>query len=127
MGGGASKVNRINVSLDGATIDVHDAVRGGYYGVLAGIRHLGEKGVAFGTNITITPENHANLVETGKLALDLGADVIGFSRAKPIGRGADYVRQNPLSADDERIAVQDIREFHERSIAFPHACAATGR
>lgn len=90
-----TRVNRINVSLDGASTSVHDALRGGYHGVVAGIRYLGEQGVPFGTNITVTPQNHDRLVETGRFALALGASVIGFSRAKPIGRGAHYVRQNP--------------------------------
>jgi radical SAM protein with 4Fe4S-binding SPASM domain len=79
-----TKVNRINVSLDGAT------------------------------NITVTPQNYDRLVETGRFALVLGASVIGFSRAKPIGRGAHYVHQNPLSLDEERVAVTGISDFVEQ-------------
>lgn len=91
-----SGIQRISVSLDGATSDVHDAFRGvpgAYDGALAGIAQAKAAGIEFQINTTITKANLDQIPKILKLAEDLGAVAHHIFLLVPTGRGKYIVDQ----------------------------------
>ncbi|HFB83517.1 MAG TPA: radical SAM protein, partial [Thermodesulfatator sp.] len=72
----ASGIQRVSISLDGATAEAHDSFRkmpGAFEGALRGIRLLKEAGIPFQINTTITEINLAEIPKVFELAVSLGA------------------------------------------------------
>jgi [mycofactocin precursor peptide]-tyrosine decarboxylase / 3-amino-5-[(4-hydroxyphenyl)methyl]-4,4-dimethylpyrrolidin-2-one synthase len=87
----ASDYIDVQVSLDGATADVNDAVRGtGSYqtaiGAMASLAAAGFRG--FKVSVVVTRHNISQLNAFKKLADDYGAQ-LRLTRLRPSGRGAD--------------------------------------
>ena len=91
-----SGIQRISVSLDGATAESHDAFRkvpGAFEGALRGIAMAREAKLDFQVNTTIT---HANIEEFPKiheLAVSLGAAAHHIFMLVPTGRGKDLAEE----------------------------------
>lgn len=82
-------IKRISISLDGATPESHDGFRqmpGAFRGALAGIQAAKEMGLGFQINTTVTRDNHHELEEILKLAVDLGAVAHHIFFLVPTGR-----------------------------------------
>lgn len=78
----------LQVSLDGATAEVNDAIRGkGSYGkILRAADALARHGAPFSLNTVLTRINYPQLEELRKLAAGYGAE-LRVSRFRPSGRG----------------------------------------
>jgi mycofactocin radical SAM maturase len=94
----------VQISLDGATAGVNDAVRGpGSYAVaLRAMRHLADAGFAgFKISVVMTRHNVGQLDEFRALADSVGAQ-LRLTRLRPSGRGADVWDELHLTAGQQR-------------------------
>jgi radical SAM protein with 4Fe4S-binding SPASM domain len=85
-------IQRISISLDGATAATHDAFRGvpGIFDdALRGLRHAMAGGMEFQINCTVTKLNVGELPQIAELARQLGAATLDFFFLVPTGRGAE--------------------------------------
>lgn len=82
------KMLYLQVSLDGATPEVNDAIRGkSTYGQIFGAADiLARHGVSFSFNTVLTRINYPQLEDLRRLAADYGAE-LRVSRFRPSGRG----------------------------------------
>ena len=96
----------IQVSIDGATADVNDLVRGegSHAAALAAMRHLAEAEFGpFKVSIVATRHNIDQLDEFKALADDLGAQ-LRITRLRPSGRGADtWDELHPTQAQQRQL------------------------
>lgn len=91
-----SGIQRVSISIDGATAASHDAfrqVKGAFDGALGGIAHLKEAGVDFQINTTITQHNLHEIQAIQDLAVSLGAVAHHIFLLVPMGRGKDIAEQ----------------------------------
>ncbi len=89
-------IQRISISLDGATQKTHDHFRGvpgAYEGALRGIEHAKAVGLEFQINTTITKANLDQIPKIQKLAVRLGAVAHHIFLLVPTGRGKYIVDQ----------------------------------
>jgi AdoMet-dependent heme synthase len=92
----AAGIQRISVSLDGATPATHDAFRavpGAYEGALRGIEAARQAGLAFQINTTVTQRNLQELPSILELAVRLGAVAHHIFLLVPTGRGKEMAHQ----------------------------------
>ncbi|MBW1739086.1 MAG: radical SAM protein [Deltaproteobacteria bacterium] len=82
-------IQRISVSLDGATRESHDkfrGVQGAFDGALRGIRRVKDAGIEFQINTTITKTNLSEIPKIQELAIKLGAVAHHIFLLVPTGR-----------------------------------------
>jgi mycofactocin radical SAM maturase len=94
----------VQISLDGATAEVNDAVRGtgSFEMATRAMRHLADAGFAgFKISVVVTRHNISQLDEFKKLADDHGAQ-LRLTRLRPSGRGADVWPELHPTADQQR-------------------------
>jgi len=94
----------VQVSLDGATREVNDAVRGpgSFDMALRAMRNLAEAGFGeFKISVVLTRHNVAQLDDFADLADRLGA-VLRITRLRPSGRGADVWESLHPTAQQQR-------------------------
>jgi heme b synthase len=85
-------IQRVSISLDGATPESHDRFRGvvgAFAGALEGIRFLKETGLAFQINTTVTKGNLGEIEDILQLAIQLGAAAHHIFLLVPTGRGKE--------------------------------------
>jgi heme b synthase len=95
-------VQRLSISLDGATAASHDrlrAVDGAFEGALAGIAACRQTGLPFQVNTTITRPNLAELPAIYELALKLEAVALHVFVLVPTGRG-EFIRDQLLTPQE---------------------------
>ena len=104
----------LQVSLDGATPEVNDAIRGRgtYARVLTAMDHLVREGVRFSINTVLTRQNYPQLETLRCLAHEYGAEM-RVSRFRPSGRGKDS-RDSLAPETDQLEAFAEWLERHER-------------
>ena len=93
-------IQRISVSLDGATAESHDRFRqveGAFDGALRGIQWVRQAGLDFQINTTITQLNFEALPRIQALAVELGAVAHHIFLLVPTGRGK-YIVDQAISA-----------------------------
>jgi len=98
-------VQRISVSLDGATRESHDRFRqvdGAFDGAIRGIQRAKEAGVQFQVNTTITQQNLDEIPRIQELAAKLGAVAHHIFLLVPTGRGKYIVDQEISSEQYEQ-------------------------
>lgn len=90
----AAGVDDVQVSLDGLG-ETHDALRGrgSFERALKGIRNLLARGVDTNINVTVSKLNVGEVEGLVRLAEEVGAGGIAFSRLVPSGRGAALIGQ----------------------------------
>jgi mycofactocin biosynthetic radical S-adenosylmethionine protein MftC len=83
---GSPLVN-VQVSLDGATPEVNDSIRGRgtFKKIIRGIERLAGKNIPLSINTVVTAKNYAQLSQTRELARSYGAN-LRVSRFRPSGR-----------------------------------------
>ena len=119
-----SGIQRISISLDGATAESHDAFRkfpGAFEGALHGIALAKEAKLDFQINTTIT---HANIDEFPKiheLAVSLGAAAHHIFMLVPMGRGKNLAEE---AIDAERYE-EALNWFYEQKDKAPLQLKAT--
>jgi mycofactocin radical SAM maturase len=85
-----SRLVAIQVSMDGATRETCDAIRGAgvYDAAIAAVKLLAESRIPTSINTVLTAQNAAEIPALHQLAKDLGVS-LRVSRFRPSGRGAD--------------------------------------
>jgi radical SAM protein with 4Fe4S-binding SPASM domain len=99
----ASGVERVSVSLDGATAEVHNKLRkleGSFEAAVKGVGHLRKCGVPFQINMTVTRCNAHQLDDIFALAKQLGAVAVHLFMLVPVGCGEEFAEGDMLSADE---------------------------
>jgi len=89
-------IQRLSISLDGATAQSHDALRGvpgAFAGALAGIAAAKEADLPFQINTTVTRGNLGELPALYQKALELGAAAHHVFVLVPTGRGAEMTEE----------------------------------
>lgn len=97
-----SGIQRISISLDGATRERHDSFRGvdgAFDGALRGIKAAQTAGLEFQINTTISKLNYDQIPEILSLAENLGAIALHIFLLVPTGRGK-YIIDQEISADE---------------------------
>lgn len=97
-------IQRISISLDGATRKSHDKFRGiegAFEGALRGIQIAKDAGIEFQINTTITQTNLAEIPKIQELAIALGAVAHHIFLLVPTGRGKYIVDQEITAAEYE--------------------------
>jgi mycofactocin radical SAM maturase len=100
----ASDYIDVQISLDGATADVNDAVRGpgSYQTALRAMRHLSEAGFrGFKISVVVTRQNVGQLDDFKAIADRFGAQ-LRLTRLRPSGRGADVWDELHPTAGQQR-------------------------
>jgi heme b synthase len=93
-------IQRISISLDGATREGHDhfrSVEGAFDGALQGVEWARKADLDFQINTTITQQNFAELPQIQELAVSLGAVAHHIFLLVPTGRGK-YILDGEISA-----------------------------
>jgi radical SAM protein with 4Fe4S-binding SPASM domain len=124
-----SGVDRVSVSLDGATADVHNQLRrldGAFEAAIEGIRCLKDCEVRFQINMTMTRQNAHQLGAMFTLARALEAVAVHFFMLVPVGCGGEYAEADRLSpAEYEQLLTQialqrDTCEVEVKVTCAPH-------
>jgi heme b synthase len=95
-------IQRLSISIDGATAASHDRLRGvegAYDGALAGIAAAREAGLPFQINTTVTKANLTELPAIHKLAIRLEAAAHHVFVLVPMGRG-EQLRDDLVSPEE---------------------------
>jgi AdoMet-dependent heme synthase len=95
-------IQRISVSLDGATKERHDSFRGvdgAFEGAMRGIRSAKNAGIEFQVNTTISKLNYDQIPQILDLAENLGAAALHIFLLVPTGRGK-YIIDQEISAQE---------------------------
>jgi len=117
-------IERISISIDGATAASHDAFRqvpGAFEGALRGIAHARQAGLEFQINTSITQQNLAELPDIQKLAVELGAVAHHIFLLVPTGRGKDLAEQTITAQQYEKT----LHWFYEQKDQVPLQLKAT--
>jgi mycofactocin radical SAM maturase len=94
----------VQISLDGATAQVNDAIRGegSYDAALGAMRQLSDAGFGrFKISVVVTSENLHQLDDFESLAQDLGAQ-LRLTRLRPSGRAVDHWERLKPTRDQNR-------------------------
>lgn len=117
-------IQRISVSIDGATPVSHDAfrkVQGAFHGALGGIESAKAAGLDFQINTTITKQNLNELSAIQDLAVSLGAVAHHIFLLVPMGRGKDLDEQG-INAEQYE---ETLHWFYEQRDKVPLQLKAT--
>lgn len=117
-------IQRVSISIDGATPETHDAFRnvsGAFEGAMRGIQAANKVELPFQINSTITKLNLAEIPEVLKLAVDLGAVAHHIFLLVPTGRGKELEEQEIPAEEYERT----LNWFYEQREKVPIQLKAT--
>jgi heme b synthase len=96
-------VQRISVSLDGSTPEIHDAFRqvpGAFAEATQSLAYAREGGLPFQINTTVTRHNRHDLANMLRLAVELGAVTWDVFMLVPTGRGKVQMEIAPAEYED---------------------------
>jgi len=117
-------IQRISISLDGATEATHDAFRGvvgAYQGALGGIAAAREAELPFQINTTVTQRNLQELPQILELAVQLGAVAHHIFLLVPTGRGKEMAQDAIPPEEYERT----LHWFYDQRDRVPLQLKAT--
>ncbi|MHC1727480.1 MAG: heme b synthase [Syntrophobacteraceae bacterium] len=121
-----SGIQRISISLDGATAESHDAFRkvsGAFDGSLRGIAMAKEAGLDFQVNTTITHANIEEFPRIHELVVSLGAVAHHIFMLVPMGRGKDLA-DDAISAEKYEKTLHWFYEQRDKvSLQLKATCA----
>jgi heme b synthase len=119
-----SGIQRVSISLDGATAESHDRFRqveGAFAGALRGIDFLKAAGIEFQINTTVTLKNYHELPPLLDLAVRLGAVAHHIFLLVPTGRGKEMKGEAIEGKEYEKI----LHWFYEQQEKVPLQLKAT--
>jgi heme b synthase len=119
-----SGIQRISVSLDGATKESHDEFRkvdGAYEGAMQGIKFAKQAGMEFQINTTITQQNLEEIPRIQELAVKLGAVAHHIFLLVPTGRGK-YIIDQEITAEQYE---ETLNWFYDQKDHVPLQLKAT--
>ncbi len=115
----ASGVQRVSISFDGATPQVHDSFRmlpGSFEKAASGFRALKARGLSMQVNCTVARHNDHQLDQVLELARDLQADALHFFMLVPVGCGVEISEDQQLSPQRYE---QVLNWIYDQSLAHP--------
>ncbi|MDP2841838.1 MAG: radical SAM protein, partial [Candidatus Methanoperedens sp.] len=119
-------IQRVSISIDGATAKTHDAFRGetgAFEGALGGIEILKKEGLGFQINTTITKRNLDEIPRIYDLALELKASALHIFLLVPTGRGEDIVEDEIPPDEYERVLNWFYDKSKDKRIQLKATCA----
>ena len=119
-------IQRVSISIDGATAETHDTFRGesgAFDGALRGIDILKKEGLSFQINTTITKRNLEEIPRIYDLALGLGASALHIFLLVPTGRGEEIEHEEIPPAEYERVLNWFYDKSKDRRIQLKATCA----
>jgi len=119
-------IQRISISLDGATKESHDRFRqvdGAFEGALRGIKWAKQADVDFQINTTITLQNLEEMPKIQELAVKLGAVAHHIFLLVPTGRGKYIVDQEISAQQYEEILNWFYDQRDKVSLQLKATCA----
>jgi len=117
-------IQRVSISLDGATEESHDRFRqveGAFAGALRGIKFLKEARLEFQVNTTVTQKNYPELPRILDLAVELGAVAHHIFLLVPTGRGKELKGEAVEGSEYEKI----LHWFYDQREKVPLQLKAT--
>lgn len=117
----ASGVNRVSISLDGASAEKHDLSRGpgSFQAALEGVENLRGK-VDFQINFTITRKNELEVSNIFDLAEKVGAKALHFFFLVPTGRGQE---EDLITPERQEELLMQIDRESARQMEVQVTCA----
>ncbi len=112
-----SGIERVSISLDGATAATHDHMRqleGSFDQAIKGITCLREKQVPFQINMTLTKHNCGELEALYELAQSLGAVAVHPFMLVPVGCGVELAETDMLDPMQYEEALKKVAELEAR-------------
>jgi MoaA/NifB/PqqE/SkfB family radical SAM enzyme len=84
-------LSRVLISLDGATAETHDAIRGegSFREATAAMGVCSAMGIPFGAQMTVHAQNVSSIEDVALLVAGLGADQVSFAMMQPTGTPHD--------------------------------------
>lgn len=119
-------IQRISLSIDGATAQSHDAFRrvdGAFDGTMKGIQAAKRTGLEFQINTTVTKLNINELPAIFDLAISLGAASFHPFLLVPTGRGKELVDQEIPPEEYERVLNWIYEHRTSAGITLKPTCA----
>ena len=112
-------IERVSISLDGATGEVHNKLRqleGSFEDAIAGINHLRDAGVPFQINVTVTKFNCHQIDDVFAMAEKLGAVAVHPFMLVPVGCGEEIAQEDMLSPAEYEAMMAKIARYSKDSI-----------
>lgn len=119
-------IQRVSISLDGATPESHDAFRGvvgAYAGAMEGIDYLKEAGLDFQINTTVTKRNLGQIEDIFRLAIQLGAAAHHIFLLVPMGRGRELADEEVDPHEYEQTLIWFAQQEDTAPIQLKATCA----
>ncbi len=119
-------IQRVSISIDGATAQTHDAFRGepgAFEAALRGIDILKKEEMSFQINTTITKRNLAEIPRIYDLALGLKASALHIFLLVPTGRGEDIVEDEIPPDEYERVLNWFYDKSKDKRLQLKATCA----
>jgi len=121
-----SGIQRISISLDGATAESHDyfrQVKGAYNGILKGTEAAKSVGLDFQINTTVTKHNLLELDWIQEQAIALGAVAHHIFMLVPTGRGRSLTDQTISAEEYEQTLTWLVKGRPEIPLPIKATCA----
>lgn len=118
-------IQRVSISLDGATAETHDAFRGipgSFEAALRGFENLKKQGLSVQFNTTVAKHNLHEIKDILKLAVEKGADALHIFMLVPVGCGVEIADEQMVSAETYE---ELLHWFYEESKRVPIELKAT--
>ncbi len=111
--GATSKFKGIMFSIDGATAQTHDAVRGegSFAKVQAALKLARMHGLPFGIQAVVGTHNMEELSGIAALAEEAGAHELSYLHMRPTQQNSEYVLSSS-QADEVKTKIESIKEEH---------------
>lgn len=122
----AAGIQRISLSIDGATASGHDDFRrvpGAFDAVMHAAENARAGGLEFQVNTTVTRRNLAELPDILALAVRIGAAAYHPFLLVPTGRGRRMTGEELTPEEYERVLVWIYEQREKLSIPFKPTCA----
>jgi heme b synthase len=119
-------IQRISISLDGATAEGHDHFRqmpGAFAGVLKGVEAAKTVGLEFQINTTITRLNLKEIPQIQELVKQLGAVAHHIFMLVPTGRGRSLTEQTISAEEYEQTLTGLVKRKDEFPLPIKATCA----
>lgn len=121
-----SGIQRISISIDGATAEAHDAFRGvpgAFESTMKGLAIAREAGIEFQINTTVTKHNLNDLPKILDLAIELGAAAFDPFLLVPTGRGKELADMEITPAEYEKTLNWVYEKSKDLPIHMKPTCA----
>lgn len=121
-----SGIQRISVSIDGATAEDHDrfrGVEGAYNGLLEGLKNARNAGLEFQVNTTVTRQNLPLIERIQDHVIELGAAAHHIFLLVPTGRGRDLAEEVISAKEYEDVLSWFYERLEKVSIQLKATCA----